>query len=243
MPSVPSFAPGDPCYGLPGQGPVNGPPLERAAGLAAVAVLLLGVLGSVVAAQAWRATVSRQRDERLDRTAASRTVTISGALGQLRERPPGRPLPVAGLRLGQPPRVQRLRPQPRPAGPLRRAPGDRLAPAGHRRRAGRVRGRDPGGRRAELHHQAARPAARPLRHPVQLPAAPLEQAARRRRPRQPGPPGHPRGGPRRREDHRSRRRRPPGRPAVLRKRYGWCPPPAAVVPARFTTKPSKERIR
>jgi diguanylate cyclase (GGDEF)-like protein len=47
---------------------------------AAVAVLLVGTVGSVVAAQAWQATVNRQRDERLDRTAASRTVTISGAL-------------------------------------------------------------------------------------------------------------------------------------------------------------------
>jgi diguanylate cyclase (GGDEF)-like protein len=47
---------------------------------AAVSVLLVGTVGSVVAAQAWQATVNRQRDERLDRTAASRTVTVSSAL-------------------------------------------------------------------------------------------------------------------------------------------------------------------
>jgi diguanylate cyclase (GGDEF)-like protein len=43
-------------------------------------VLLIGTVGSVVAAQAWQATVNRQRDERLDRTAATRTVTITSAL-------------------------------------------------------------------------------------------------------------------------------------------------------------------
>jgi CHASE domain len=47
---------------------------------ASLAVLLVGVMASVVAAQAWQATVNRQREERLDRTAASRTVTISSAL-------------------------------------------------------------------------------------------------------------------------------------------------------------------
>ena len=48
---------------------------------AAVAVLLVGTVGSVLAAQGWQSTVRRQRDERLDRGAASRTVTISGVLG------------------------------------------------------------------------------------------------------------------------------------------------------------------
>ena len=47
---------------------------------AAVAVLLVGVVGSLLMADGWRSTVARQRDERLDRTAASRTVTISSAL-------------------------------------------------------------------------------------------------------------------------------------------------------------------
>ena len=47
----------------------------------AVAVLLVGTVGSVLAAQGWQSTVRRQREERLDRTAASRTVTISGVLG------------------------------------------------------------------------------------------------------------------------------------------------------------------
>jgi diguanylate cyclase (GGDEF)-like protein len=47
---------------------------------AALAVLVVGTVGSVMAAQAWQATVARQRDERLDRTAATRKATISGAL-------------------------------------------------------------------------------------------------------------------------------------------------------------------
>jgi diguanylate cyclase (GGDEF)-like protein len=47
---------------------------------AAVAVVLIGVVGSVLLAKGWQSTVTRQRDERLDRTAASRTVTISTAL-------------------------------------------------------------------------------------------------------------------------------------------------------------------
>jgi CHASE1-domain containing sensor protein len=45
-----------------------------------VAVLLVGTVGSFLIAEGWESTVRRQRDERLDRTAASRTVTISGAL-------------------------------------------------------------------------------------------------------------------------------------------------------------------
>ena len=47
---------------------------------AAVAVLLVGTVGSFLIAEGWESTVRRQRDERLDRTAASRTVTISSAL-------------------------------------------------------------------------------------------------------------------------------------------------------------------
>jgi hypothetical protein len=47
---------------------------------AALAVVLIGVVGSVLLAKGWESTVSRQRDERLDRTAASRTVTIATAL-------------------------------------------------------------------------------------------------------------------------------------------------------------------
>lgn len=47
---------------------------------AAVAVVLVGVVGSALLAQGWKSTVDHQRDERLDRTATARTVTISGAL-------------------------------------------------------------------------------------------------------------------------------------------------------------------
>jgi len=47
---------------------------------AAVAVVLAGMAGSVLVAQEWRSTVTRQRVERLDRTAASRTITITNAM-------------------------------------------------------------------------------------------------------------------------------------------------------------------
>ena len=47
---------------------------------AAVAVVLAGMAGSVLVAQEWRSTVTRQRVERLDRTAASRTITITDAM-------------------------------------------------------------------------------------------------------------------------------------------------------------------
>jgi CHASE1-domain containing sensor protein len=57
--------------GPAGQTPIRG---------AAVAALLVGTVGSFLIAEGWESTVRRQRDERLDRTAASRTVTISGAL-------------------------------------------------------------------------------------------------------------------------------------------------------------------
>jgi diguanylate cyclase (GGDEF)-like protein len=46
----------------------------------AVAVAVVGVVGSVLIAKGWQATVTRQRDERLDRTAASRTVAITSTL-------------------------------------------------------------------------------------------------------------------------------------------------------------------
>jgi CHASE1-domain containing sensor protein len=48
---------------------------------AALAVMLVGVLASVWVAKGWQSTVTRQRDERLDRTATARTVTIDSALG------------------------------------------------------------------------------------------------------------------------------------------------------------------
>jgi diguanylate cyclase (GGDEF)-like protein len=47
----------------------------------AVAVAVVGTVASVLVAGGWRDTVARQRDERLDRGAASRTATISSALG------------------------------------------------------------------------------------------------------------------------------------------------------------------
>ena len=47
---------------------------------AAVAVAVLGLVVSLLIARGWQTTVSRQRDERLDRTAASRTAAITGAL-------------------------------------------------------------------------------------------------------------------------------------------------------------------
>jgi hypothetical protein len=43
-------------------------------------VLVLGAVGSVPAATGWQSTLDRQRDERLDGTATSRTVTVSSAL-------------------------------------------------------------------------------------------------------------------------------------------------------------------
>jgi hypothetical protein len=46
----------------------------------AVVVVLLGVAASAWIAEGWHATVTRPRDERLDRTAASRTATISAVL-------------------------------------------------------------------------------------------------------------------------------------------------------------------
>jgi diguanylate cyclase (GGDEF)-like protein len=49
---------------------------------AALTVTLAGVLASVLAARGWQATVTSQRDERLDRTKTARTLTIRSALGQ-----------------------------------------------------------------------------------------------------------------------------------------------------------------
>ena len=46
----------------------------------AVLVVLLGIVASTWIARSWHATVTRQRDELLDRTADSRTVTIRNAL-------------------------------------------------------------------------------------------------------------------------------------------------------------------
>jgi diguanylate cyclase (GGDEF)-like protein len=50
--------------------------------VAAVAVALAGTVASVLIAGGWRSTVARQREERLERSAASRTTTISTALGR-----------------------------------------------------------------------------------------------------------------------------------------------------------------
>ena len=47
---------------------------------AAVAVVVVGVVASVLLARGWQATVARQRDERLDRTASSRTTAIIGTM-------------------------------------------------------------------------------------------------------------------------------------------------------------------
>jgi diguanylate cyclase (GGDEF)-like protein len=49
---------------------------------AALAVMLAGILASVWVAKGWQSTVTRQRDERLDRTKTARTTTIRSALGQ-----------------------------------------------------------------------------------------------------------------------------------------------------------------
>jgi two-component system, OmpR family, sensor kinase len=47
---------------------------------AAVAVVVAGVVASILLARGWQATVARQLDERLDRTATSRTTAITGAM-------------------------------------------------------------------------------------------------------------------------------------------------------------------
>ena len=47
---------------------------------AAIAVALIGTLGSALAAKGWHQTIARQRDDRLDRAASSRTATIEGVM-------------------------------------------------------------------------------------------------------------------------------------------------------------------
>ena len=47
---------------------------------AAIAVILIGTLGSALAAKGWHQTIARQRDDRLDRAASSRTATIEGVM-------------------------------------------------------------------------------------------------------------------------------------------------------------------
>jgi diguanylate cyclase (GGDEF)-like protein len=54
---------------------------SRALRALAVAVAVGGITVSVLVARGWQHTVARQRDERLDRTAASRTTTLASALG------------------------------------------------------------------------------------------------------------------------------------------------------------------
>jgi diguanylate cyclase (GGDEF)-like protein len=49
---------------------------------AALVVMLVGIVASVVVARGWQSTVTRQRDERLDRTRTARTTTIKSALAQ-----------------------------------------------------------------------------------------------------------------------------------------------------------------
>src|SRR5215218_3785113 len=47
---------------------------------AAVAVVALGTVASALMARGWQETIVRQRDDRLDRAASSRTATIEGAI-------------------------------------------------------------------------------------------------------------------------------------------------------------------
>jgi len=47
---------------------------------AAVAVVLIGTVGSALATKGWHETIARQRDDRLDRAASSRTATIEGVM-------------------------------------------------------------------------------------------------------------------------------------------------------------------
>lgn len=50
--------------------------------VAAALVLVLGAVASAWIARGWEATVTRQREERLDRGATSRTTAIGNALRQ-----------------------------------------------------------------------------------------------------------------------------------------------------------------
>jgi len=58
----------------------QGGPWASVLRVAAVLVVLLGIAASARIARGWDAAVTRQRDERLDSTAASRTATIGNAL-------------------------------------------------------------------------------------------------------------------------------------------------------------------
>ena len=71
-------------FGSSGRRPGRGQ-ADRASDMlrgAAVGVAIVGLLASVVLARGWQSTVTRQRNERLDRTATSRTATITGALAK-----------------------------------------------------------------------------------------------------------------------------------------------------------------
>jgi diguanylate cyclase (GGDEF)-like protein len=54
---------------------------SRALRAVALVVTVVGIVAAVLVARGWRDTVARQRDERLDRTKASRTITLASALG------------------------------------------------------------------------------------------------------------------------------------------------------------------
>jgi Diguanylate cyclase, GGDEF domain/CHASE domain len=94
---------------------------------AAVAVVVLGVVVSGLVAKGWQSTIVRQRHERLDRAAGSRTATIEGVMASYENAlQAARSLWIASDS-GAPRRVQRLRPQPRPGAALPRTSGHRLA--------------------------------------------------------------------------------------------------------------------
>ena len=111
--------------------------------IAAVALALIGMLASALITRGWQGTVTRQRDERLDRTAASRTATIGNALRHYENALQAtRSLLLASDSVG-----------PRDFGTFARTlglkhrypglQGDQLADGGPRRQGGRVRGRRP----------------------------------------------------------------------------------------------------
>jgi diguanylate cyclase (GGDEF)-like protein len=54
---------------------------SRALRAGALVVTVAGIVASVLVARGWQDTVARQRDERLDRTKASRTITLASELG------------------------------------------------------------------------------------------------------------------------------------------------------------------
>jgi diguanylate cyclase (GGDEF)-like protein len=55
--------------------------VARALRASALVVTVAGIVASVLVARGWQDTVARQRDERLDRTKASRTITLASELG------------------------------------------------------------------------------------------------------------------------------------------------------------------